>query len=515
MSKAKDVLKNRWGYPHHKTVPPKPPPSPAIATSPANSSQTTQNLTNDKTTDVSIPQQNVDFHHSHPLQIASPPLVPHDTLSSFMNKNRKIQSKLPELQLLIAAPHPALVNFQFLFHFHGMEVLHHPVYLMKGDAQREEVWRSINISHFKLLINKRFTSESYDKYFNTYLSLWNITTHCLADVSHNFQHENPTLLPLICFRQAVSWLFMTKDPAQTASIGSHFKFFVELGALPSIDLINNAANLLARNSKFDKDSNILAYRLVLGPQHMLDIMEPILSMKPLEDFGMDKPAIHIYIVLALTTGQHLQESFNFMWSNYQPHTQTLTWPPFKHRKDYVDLPVSCMFLALYKYVSHFCPHWLISTAPVAHQLWSTPTKLGDDIATCLAPYQSDDPVYANYDEKLSHRHLRRSFASILHQFNMSHAVIKSLLTHNSSRAIANYIALYHVEHVEFIKGNRTRFLDFLPPGTYVNDIDKPKLFTPEVPAFTNKKRRQDVVPMDQPLISAYVHNDQHGSHSSH
>ena len=91
---------------------------------------------------------------------------------------------------------------------------------------------------------------------------------------------------------------------------------------------------------------------------------------------------------------------------------------------------------------------------------------------------------------------------------MSHAVITQLLLHNSKKAVANYIALYHTEHVEFIKSHIQKFEDFMPPGAYVNDVNKPKLFVPHVPALTNTKKRKHDVPIDQPLISTFVSKDQ-------
>jgi len=441
---------------------------------------------------------------SSPLTFA--PHCPTDIDSAFFAK-RKITSKLPELLPLIASPHPALANYHHLLLYNDEECLHHPQMLQWHGGQRQEVWSDPTDSHFQHVISKALDSKSYPKYYNTYLSLFNIMTHIL---SARFQDEN-FMQPVHALRQAVTWLFMTRAEDQTASMGSHLKWYVQAGALPHIPMFEDTVKLLARNSKFDVDNNVLAFRLVLPPETMLQLCEPILKMQNI--CAEKKPTTHIYIVLALTVGQHLAESYNFVWTNWSPAKLRLHWPPFKHRKASCELPVSNMFLKLYAYVGRFYPHWLTDPTPPAHSMWSSQSKMGDDIANYLTPYQVNDSIFSSYNEKISHRHLRRSFASILHLFSMSHAVITKLLLHNSKKAVANYIALYHVEHVEFIKHHLPNFEDFMPPGAYVNDVNKPKLFVPHVPAFSNNKKRKTDVPHDQPLISYFVSKDQPVSHS--
>ena len=49
--------------------------------------------------------------------------------------------------------------------------------------------------------------------------------------------------------------FMTRAEDQTASMGSHLKWYVQAGALPHIPMFEDTVKLLARNSKFDVDNN--------------------------------------------------------------------------------------------------------------------------------------------------------------------------------------------------------------------------------------------------------------------
>ena len=162
----------------------------------------------------------------------------------------------------------------------------------------------------------------------------------------------------------------------------------------------------------------------------------------------------------------------------------MTWLPFKHRKQQTELPVSPAFHTLWTHVKSTYPDWF-GDFPIAHNLWPTSQHLAAAVTVRLQSCKDEDEIFRGYSETLSHRILRRTFASILHHFQCSHKTISTLLNHNSKKAVSSYVSLFHINHMEIIKRNVHLFKQF-PPAEYTNHLNNPALFEPARPSSSNQ-----------------------------
>ena len=265
--------------------------------------------------------------------------------------------------------------------------------------------------------------------------------------------------------------------------------------IPEVCVDGNQLKLLSLNVKLSKTgAHSLAYRLLMPPQDVISIYNKILNKHD------NIPPVDIYIILGILTGQHLAESYDFCWKlHYNGQLKMMTWPPFKHRKETTELPVSPAFHILYTYVQEKFPTWFGDT-PIAHALWSTCSDFAKSVTERLQYCKDEDQIFRGYSETLSHRILRRTFASILHHFQCSHKTISTLLNHNSKKAVASYVSLFHINHMEIIKKNVHLFKQMLPPAEYTNHLNKPALFEPAGPKSSTKK----AVDMNQPRITTWT-----------
>ena len=417
-------------------------------------------------------------------------IAPCNPLTKLWNPpKRKVQSQDPTLLPLLHMPHPAYAQQEFLLLADGRPALEHPS-LLQYPPDRFQCLNDLQSEPFALLTAKRLTESSYSTYHSTYTNLWYLLTHILS------VREDEGFTPYVCLNWAIRWCFQAKQHDQCASVHSHLKHFIDTGIIPESCVQMTCLRLLSNNVKMSNSGeHNLAYRLLMPPQDVISMYNVIVQP---HDNNIPPDPVDIYIMLGLLTGQHLAESYNFSWKLYFDGA-LMTWPPFKHRKEETKLPVSTAFVKLYNFVKHHFPEWFMDT-PIAHALWPTSSDLATAVTARLQTCKDNDQIFRGYSETLSHRILRRTFASILHHFQCSHKTISTLLNHNSKKAVASYVSLLHINHMEIIKKNVHLFKQMLPPAEYTNHLNKPTLFEPAGP----KSNKNKPVDMNQPRITAWT-----------
>lgn len=429
-----------------------------------------------------IPPQQSDSHQ----QAEVAPLLPLEKVWS--PPHRKVKAQDAALQPLIMLPHPAYTLQKFLIIYDGQPAFHHPS-LLQYPHDRIQCANDLLGDIFTVMTAKRLTQKSFDKYINTYTNMWYILTHILS------VREDEGFKPADCINWAIRWTFQSKQPDQCTSVYSHLIHFIEAGIIPKSLVQMSHMKLLSHSIKSETHGTpSIAYRLLMPPQALLQIYHHIQ-----DDTTLPLLPIEIYILLGIFTGQHLAESYNFCWKlHFDEHKSVMTWPAFKHRTEEAHLPVSIAFTKLHDYVKRHFPSWMTDT-PIAHALWPARSDLSKQTTDRLADCKQNDDIFRGYSETLSHRVLRRTFASILHHFQCSHKTISHLLNHNSKKAVASYVSLFHVNHMEFIKTHADQFKEMLPPAEYTNTLNKPALFQPALPSGYKK----NIVPADQPRITSF------------
>ena len=114
----------------------------------------------------------------------------------------------------------------------------------------------------------------------------------------------------------------SKNPKQ---IHAHIRFYIDIDVLPmgtdSTSLIKRMSSAIAA----DVDDHDLFHRMILQPMDIIKLIEPIMAFA-------EVPPVHVWTVLALATGHHLQEAFTFSFRQLCEESGLLSFPPFKRRK---------------------------------------------------------------------------------------------------------------------------------------------------------------------------------------
>ena len=425
-------------------------------------------------------------HHKHDAEIffeVEPPYV-----------RRKVTSAIPELLPLLQSPHPEFTKHRLLlFNDDGDAVLHHPSLLQYPN----DVIIHDPLAHpASLSILKRYTAESYTAYLSSYTSLWNLLTHLMAN-QETAMCQLPDLILL-----AAQWLLQSRQPEQTASVWSHLKFYQEIHILPGDKFVKwSLVNCMSRNFRPLKSK--LQFRLILLPKFFVEIFGKFGSFQSKKFVAVSAAVdpITIYICLALTCGHHLEESYNFSWKNhiiqnykfhsFQFNGISIHYPPFKRRDQDVYIPASHAFLIIFKHVQQYYPMWL-NEIPIAQTIWNS---FASAVSEYLVTY--DDTTFPN--EAMTHRILRRSYASYLHQLEISAPVLTALLTHNSKKALASYVSQINSSGQDIISSHRFLFHSLKPPAQFMMFINAPAYFT-----FSGQAKKTKTGDGHQPKISGFL-----------
>lgn len=326
--------------------------------------------------------------------------------------------------------------------------------------------------------------ESFSAYLSSYVSVWNVYSHILAESEDDSCNQ---------FVQAVQYVLQHTANNKLASFRSHLHFFEDLGLIPDL-----RRKLLKRMIQGDAtfgdpmDECKVEHRLLLPAEVLYNnIWMPLCNDS--------EPCFYkIAVMLAVTTGHHIGESWLFSFCDQVKGNEILV-KPFKFFlkgkscgvwKDASPLFIEFAALILEKFPACYnSPQFFTKKFESEH-------SFQECMNFYLAGLQADLGIdqKREYAEALTHRILRRTFASILHYLEVPADVIIYLLNHNSRKALKDYVSHLSDGDKEFVNKHKAFFSKLIPvpednlDNNLIHNIMNPK---PKLFAFKHVQREND------------------------
>lgn len=389
---------------------------------------------------------------------------------------------------LMKQPHPAVEKQPFLnihgFHLKNPALLQYPAEV----TTQNDLLKITPLQHALRSIKEK----SYSPYLGSYTSVYNVCSHLINSTGNTYDTTIDVILDAIhhclCFIKAES------GPA----FNSHLKFWVDCTVLPDLYQVLLIKRMMTATKNFASTQQ-LHKRLYLPPAIMMKLFDPVCGVS-MHDVDFEQ----YFVLLSLCTGHHAGESFMFnLSSDIRSESAEVLVHAFKFNTNGNWKPCNQMLLmlcgaAMNSKLKVLDKNIDPADAFAATNLYSSENALATAVNNWLAKNVIlPTDFMKQYSEKLTHRILRRTFASILHVLEWPFKAICYILNHASELAVKNYVVQMSTEDIEFVQNNKEFFMLFVPKCNMACSDKTLELLTkpiqPKIFAMPKSDKANDVV----------------------
>ena len=306
-----------------------------------------------------------------------------------------------------------------------------------------------HLQPFQLGILSLKNKNSYSGYLKDYTNIYNVISHMLC------RPDFKEFTGIQIYIKAVQHILSSMQPSQAVSFNTHLKFFEDLCVLPSIQRMLLSRMVKGVSKQFAL-TNDLSNRIYVPPEVIMNLFKPLVNSKSVLE---DIPFEQFFTMLALATGHHLGESFSFnLIDDVRTDTAEIHIKKFKFIKKSVWKPASPLLIQLVNAAVNSGLRVLNHGADPA-AIYDAANIFGDEVkfASAMNNYLKQLPMPPGFLEKyntvITHRILRRSYATILHTLQIPYNALCYVLNHDSRKAVMNYVVKMADSDVEFVMKN--------------------------------------------------------------